>query len=116
MAPSNNENIRTNYLRDEYQLIYLIGTYKLLYVALINGITMGGGCALSVHGSFRIAIQITTVAMPETTIGLFPNAGDSYFLPRLSNNLGVFLGLTGHRLRSMDVVHAGIVTHFVSTN
>ncbi|CAF1229738.1 unnamed protein product [Rotaria sordida] len=44
--------------------------------------------------------------MPETTIGLFPNAGDSYFLLRLSNNLGVFLGLTGHRLRSMDVVHA----------
>ncbi|CAF5122224.1 unnamed protein product, partial [Rotaria magnacalcarata] len=91
----NSENIRNNYLRDEYQLLYLIGTYKLPYVALINGITMGGGCGLSIHGSFRIATEITTVAMPETAIGLFPNAGGSYFLSRLSNNLGVFLGLTG---------------------
>ncbi|CAF3333164.1 unnamed protein product [Rotaria socialis] len=112
----NSENIRNTYLKDEYQLLYLIGTYKLPYVALINGITMGGGCGLSIHGSFRIATEITTVAMPETAIGLFPNAGGSYFLSRLSNNLGVFLGLTGHRLHGMDVLHAGIATHFLPTN
>ena len=49
-------------------------------------------------------------------IGLFPNAGGSYFLPRLENNLGIFLGLTGHRLRGIDVVHAGIATHFTSSD
>ncbi|CAF0971777.1 unnamed protein product [Adineta steineri] len=104
------------FFRKEYTLNYLTGNYKLPYVAIINGITMGGGVGLSVHGPFRIATETTTIAMPETAIGLFPDVGGSHFLPRLSNNLGVFLGLTGYRLRGIDVLHAGFATHFVPTN
>lgn len=77
---------------------HLIGTYKIPYIALMNGITMGGGVGLSVHGKYRIATERTLFAMPETAIGLFPDVGGSYFLPRLKGKLGLYLGLTGHRL------------------
>jgi len=80
----------------------LIGTYKKPYIALINGITMGGGAGISVHGKYRIATEKTLFAMPETAIGLFPDVGGSYFLPRLKGNLGLYLGLTGHRLKGMS--------------
>ncbi|CAF3353161.1 unnamed protein product [Rotaria sp. Silwood1] len=113
---SEGETLRREFFREEYKLNYLTGSYKLPYVAIINGITMGGGCGLSVHGPFRIATETTTIAMPETAIGLFPDVGGSHFLPRLPSNLGVFLGLTGYRLRGIDNYHAGIATHFVPTN
>lgn len=82
-------------------LNHLIGTYKIPYVAIIHGITMGGGVGLSVHGKYRIATEKTMFAMPETAIGLFPDVGGTYFLPRLKGNLGVYLGLTGHRLKGL---------------
>ncbi|XP_013187383.1 3-hydroxyisobutyryl-CoA hydrolase, mitochondrial [Amyelois transitella] len=97
----------------EYNVNYLIGKYKIPYIALIDGITMGGGMGVSVHGRYRIATERTTIAMPETKIGLFPDVGGSYFLPRLPVNLGLYLGLTGDRLKGQDVVKAGIATHFV---
>ncbi|CAF3305932.1 unnamed protein product [Rotaria socialis] len=113
---SEGERLRREFFSEEYKLNHLIGNYKLPYIAIINGITMGGGCGISVHGPFRIATETTTIAMPETAIGLFPDVGGSHFLPRLPSNLGVFLGLTGYRLRGIDNVHAGIGTHFVPTN
>ncbi|CAM4779644.1 unnamed protein product [Rotaria magnacalcarata] len=113
---SEGERLRREFFSEEYKLNHLIGNYRLPYIAIINGITMGGGCGISVHGPFRIATETTTIAMPETAIGLFPDVGGSHFLPRLPSNLGVFLGLTGYRLRGIDNVHAGIGTHFVSTN
>lgn len=79
----------------EYNVNYLIGNYKIPYIAFIDGITMGGGLGLSVHGRYRVATEKTLVAMPETKIGLFPDVGGSYFLPRLQVNLGLYLGLTG---------------------
>lgn len=79
----------------EYNVNYLIGKYKIPYVALINGITMGGGLGMSVHGRYRVATEKTMIAMPETKIGLIPDVGGSYFLPRLQVNLGLYLGLTG---------------------
>jgi hypothetical protein len=79
----------------EYNVNYLIGNYKIPYIAIINGITMGGGLGLSVHGRYRVATEKTLIAMPETKIGLFPDVGGSYFLPRLQVNLGLYLGLTG---------------------
>ncbi|KAG6457377.1 hypothetical protein O3G_MSEX010274 [Manduca sexta] len=97
----------------EYNVNHLIGNYKIPYVALINGITMGGGLGISVHGRYRVATEKTMIAMPETKIGLFPDVGGSYFLPRLQVNLGLYLGLTGDRLKGKDVVKAGIATHFV---
>ncbi|XP_032512939.1 3-hydroxyisobutyryl-CoA hydrolase, mitochondrial [Danaus plexippus] len=99
----------------EYNTNYLIGKYKIPYIAIINGITMGGGMGLSVHGRYRVATEKTLIAMPETKIGLFPDVGGSFFLPRLPVNLGLYLGLTGDRLKGKDVVKAGIATHFVSS-
>lgn len=77
---------------------------------------MGGGVGLSVHGQYRVATETTLFAMPETAIGLFPDVGGSYFLPRLNGKLGLYLGLTGHRLRGLDVKLAGIATHYVSSS
>ena len=68
---------------------------------------------VSVHGPFRVATERTLFAMPETHIGLFPDVGGSYFLPRLQGELGMFLALTGHRLKGRAVHHAGIATHFI---
>ena len=64
---------------------------------------MGGGVGLSVHGKFRVATEKTVFAMPETGIGLFPDVGGSFFLPRLSGELGTFLALTGHRLKGQSL-------------
>ncbi|KAJ3335871.1 hypothetical protein HDU91_001993, partial [Kappamyces sp. JEL0680] len=74
---------------------------------------MGGGVGLSVHGHFRIATENTLIAMPETSIGLFPDVGGSFFLPRLDGELGTFLGLTGHRLKGEEAYIAGFATHYV---
>lgn len=105
-----------DFFRAEYILNHAIGTFKKPYVALIDGITMGGGVGLSVHGSFRVATEKTLFAMPETGIGLFPDVGGGYFLPRLQGKLGLFLALTGFRLKGRDVHRAGIATHFVDSN
>ncbi|XP_053945616.1 3-hydroxyisobutyryl-CoA hydrolase, mitochondrial [Anastrepha ludens] len=100
------------FFREEYTLNALIGNYIIPYIALIDGITMGGGVGLSVHGKYRVATERTLFAMPETAIGLFPDVGGSYFLPRLEGKLGLFLGLTGFRLKGDDVLKAGIATHY----
>lgn len=100
-----------DFFQEEYQLNALIGTLHIPYVALIDGITMGGGVGLSVHGRFRVATEKTLFAMPETAIGLFPDVGGGYFLPRLGGKLGLFLALTGHRLKGHDVFRAGVATH-----
>ena len=97
---------------NEYILNHLIGTYKVPYVALIDGITMGGGVGLSVHAPYRVATKKTLFAMPETGIGLIPDVGGSYFLPRLEGELGTYLALTGHRLRGIKV-HFPIMMQFL---
>ncbi|XP_032851143.2 3-hydroxyisobutyryl-CoA hydrolase, mitochondrial isoform X1 [Tyto alba] len=104
-----------DFFREEYILNNAIGTCKKPYVALIDGITMGGGVGLSVHGHFRVATEKTLFAMPETAIGLFPDVGGGYFLPRLSGKIGYYLALTGFRLKGRDVLKAGIATHFVES-
>lgn len=77
---------------------------------------MGGGVGLSVHGKYRIATERTLYAMPETAIGLFPDVGGGYFLPRMAGNLGIYLGLTGFRLKGRDVQKAGVATHYVDSS
>nr|XP_009490301.1 PREDICTED: 3-hydroxyisobutyryl-CoA hydrolase, mitochondrial [Pelecanus crispus] len=104
-----------DFFREEYILNNAIGTCKKPYVALIDGITMGGGVGVSVHGHFRVATEKTVFAMPETAIGLFPDVGGGYFLPRLPGKIGYYLGLTGFRLKGRDVLKAGIATHFVES-
>ncbi|XP_030641756.1 3-hydroxyisobutyryl-CoA hydrolase, mitochondrial isoform X4 [Chanos chanos] len=114
-AGKSGDSLAKDFFREEYILNNAIGTFQKPYVALIDGITMGGGVGLSVHGHFRVATEKTLFAMPETAIGLFPDVGGGYFLPRLQGKLGLFLALTGFRLKGRDVQRAGVATHFVES-
>jgi enoyl-CoA hydratase len=96
----------------EYKLNALIKSYPKPIVAFMNGVTMGGGVGVSVHGAYRIVTENTVFAMPETGIGLFPDVGGGWFLPRLRGRIGIFMALTGARLRAADCVYAGIATHY----
>ncbi len=98
---------------DEYRVNALVKRFPKPYVALVDGIVMGGGVGLSVHGSLRVAGPGTLFAMPETGIGLFPDVGGSWFLPRLPGALGMYLGLTGARLGPADAIEAGIADLYV---
>ena len=103
----------------EYILDNLLGTLPeyVHNVCLLNGITMGGGVGLSVHGRYRVATNKTLFAMPETGIGFYTDVGGSYFLPRLvPKGLGLYLALNGYRLKGADVLHSGVATHFVEEN
>ena len=102
-----------NFYRDEYRLNRYIKRYPKPYVALMSGINMGGGVGVSVNGSHRVASERLTFAMPETGIGLFPDVGGTYFLPRCPGEVGMYLGLTGARLKVADAIYAGIADAFV---
>ena len=112
-APLMADDPDSDFFRREYVLNWRIHHYPKPYVALIDGVTMGGGVGLSVHGSHRIATERTVFAMPECGIGLFPDVGGSWFLPRCPGALGMFLALTGHRMKAADSLLAGIATHHV---
>lgn len=114
-AGRNGGSLTKEFFRDEYRLNRMIHVFPKPYVALIDGITMGGGVGLSVHGSHRVATEKTMLAMPETGIGLFPDVGGTYFLPRLPGRIGLFLALTGWRLDAADAVYCGLATDFVSS-
>lgn len=106
--------VMTNFFHDEYLLNRKIFHYPKPYIALLDGITMGGGVGISVHGSHRIASDRLLFAMPETGIGFFPDVGGSYFLPRLPGHIGYYLGLTGARIASDECVQLGIANQKVS--
>lgn len=101
--------LRRDFFYDEYIVNRRIYRYAKPWISLIDGIDMGGGVGLSVHGSHSVASEKFLFAMPETTIGLFPDVGGGYFLTRLQGALGTFLALTSHRLKVADAVWAGIV-------
>lgn len=102
--------------RDEYRLNTLIQEYQKPYIALIDGVTMGGGVGISVHGAFRVAGDRTVFAMPETGIGFHPDVGGAWFLPRLPGEIGMWMGLTGARLKAPDCLAAGVATHYVPSD
>ena len=101
--------------RDEYPLNAMIKRYPKPYVALIDGIVMGGGVGVSAHGSHRVAGDRFSFAMPEVGIGFFPDVGATWFLPRMPGGLGTWCALTGDRLKTADAVAAGIATHHVGS-
>jgi enoyl-CoA hydratase/carnithine racemase len=105
--------LMTHFFRDEYELNCFIYHFPKPYIALLDGITMGGGVGISVHGSHRVATERLMFAMPETGIGFFPDVGGSYFLPRLPHKSGIYLGLTGARITGDDCVALGIAQHKV---
>jgi 3-hydroxyisobutyryl-CoA hydrolase len=102
----------SEFFREEYRNNSLIYHYPKPYVALIDGIVMGGGVGISVHGDFRVAGDATLFAMPETGIGLFPDVGGGHFMPRLHDGLGLYYALTGARAKAADCMAAGIATHY----
>jgi enoyl-CoA hydratase len=104
-----------DYFRNEYALNARIKRYRKPYVALIDGIVMGGGVGVSVHGSHRVAGDRFSFAMPEVGIGFFPDIGATWFLPRLPGELGTYCALTCERLNAADGKAAGIATHRVES-
>lgn len=104
------------FFRAEYRLNTRIKNYPKPYVAFMDGVTMGGGVGISVHGSHRVATERTLFAMPETGIGLFPDVGGGWFLPRLGPPLGMWLALTGERLKGGDVAAAGVATNYCESS
>lgn len=97
-----NPSLQMSFLGQEYALNHLLGTCQKPVVALMDGVTMGGGAGVSVHGRFRVATENTVFAMPETAIGFIPDVGGTFFLARLGA-LGTYLGLTGARLNGFDL-------------
>jgi enoyl-CoA hydratase len=101
------------FFREEYELIRRVHRYPKPYLAVIDGITMGGGAGVSVNGAYRIATERTMLAMPETAIGLFPDVGATRFLNRTPGHIGRYLALTGARLGPEDALYCGFATHFM---
>src|ERR1700732_642136 len=103
------------FFRDEYRLNSRIKHYRKPYVALIDGIVMGGGAGISIHGSHRVAGERFVFGMPEVGIGFFPDIGATWFLPRLPGELGSYCALTGERLNAADGGPAGGAHHRVAS-
>ncbi len=103
------------FFQDEYKLNTLIHEYSKPYISFLHGITMGGGAGISIHGAHRIATNSLVFAMPETSIGFFPDIGGSYFLSRCKDHVGMYLALTGQKINAADALHLGLVTHVLNT-
>lgn len=101
------------FFAEEYRIIRFIHRFPKPYIAVLDGITMGGGAGVSVNGAYRVATERTMFAMPETGIGLFPDVGATRFLNRCPGHIGRYLGLTGARLGAADAIYCGVATHYV---
>jgi enoyl-CoA hydratase/carnithine racemase len=112
-AGKDGEPLTADFFRAEYRMNRRIEVFPKPHVALLDGVTMGGGVGISLHGSHRVATERTLIAMPETGIGMFPDVGGTHFLSRLPGGLGLYLGLTGARMKAADALHAGFATDFV---
>ena len=103
------------FYHEEYRLNTFIKHYPKPYVAVVDGIVMGGGVGLSAHGSHRVAGERLMFAMPETGIGFFPDVGGTFFLPRMPGRIGTWLALTASRLGQADALWSGFATHAVAS-
>ena len=101
------------FFHEEYRLNHLLFTYAKPVVAFMDGVTMGGGVGISQPAKYRIATENTRFAMPETTIGLFPDVGGGWYLSRLPGRVGQFLALTGARLDGAECKYLGLATHYL---
>lgn len=102
--------------RDEYTLNRRIRHFPKPYVALADGVVMGGGVGISVHGTLRVVGDRTVMAMPEMRLGFFTDVGTTYALARLPGQLGRFLALTGYRMNAADALYTGMGTHYVPSD
>ena len=110
---SGDSDFTSVFFAEEYRIISFIHHYPKPYIAILDGITMGGGAGVSVNGAYRVATEKTMFAMPETGIGLFPDVGATRFLNLCPGQIGRYLGLTGARLGPADALYCGFATHFV---
>lgn len=99
----------------EYRLNHLLFEYAKPVVVIMDGVTMGGGVGLAMPAGYRVATERTTFAMPETGIGLFPDVGGGWFLPRMPSHIGTWLALTGGRIKAADCELIGVATDFVES-
>ena len=104
-----------DFFHDEYRMNVAIDEFPKPYISLVDGIAMGGGVGVSVPGDFWVATEKTMFAMPETGLGLFPDVGGGWFLPRMPGETGMYLALTGARLKAADLYAAGLATHVVKS-
>ena len=106
-----------DFFRKEYNIDYRLATSKQIpQISIWNGVVMGGGAGISVHGKYRVATEHSLFAMPETALGLFPDVGSFYWMPRiLKGGLPAYIALTGHRLKAEDLLYTGIATHYVQS-
>ncbi|WNC69883.1 enoyl-CoA hydratase/isomerase family protein [Thalassotalea nanhaiensis] len=104
------------FFTDEYQLDHLIHTFNKPFIVWGNGIVMGGGLGLMAGGSHRVVTETTRIAMPEISIGLYPDVGGSYFLNKMPGNSGLFLGLTGASINASDAKYTHLGDHFISND
>ena len=102
--------------RDEYRLNAKIGRYAKHYVAIMDGIVMGGGIGIAGHGSHRIVTERSSLAMPETTIGLVPDVGGMWLLANAPGRMGEYLGLLSERMAAADAIYAGFADTFVEAD
>jgi len=105
----------SNGFRHNLMNVELISTYKKPYIALMDGLTMGGGAVFSVAGKYNVTTERTSFTMPETAIGFFNDSGATYFLSRLNNNVGLYIGLAGARINGFDVKKIGLASHYVES-
>jgi enoyl-CoA hydratase/carnithine racemase len=115
-TPKDGSALLEDFFSEEYALNYLIHHYPKPYIALMDGIVMGGGMGIAQGGGpgrLRVVTERTRMAMPEVNIGLFPDVGGSYFLSRVPDQLGVYLGLTGETIRAADALYAGLADVFI---
>ena len=108
-----NPQAALDFFRHEYRMNASIYHFDKPYISFLDGITMGGGAGVSMHGSHRVATERLLYAMPETGIGFFPDIGAGYFLSRMTERIGHYLGLTGERISAGDAYHFGMVTHLI---
>jgi enoyl-CoA hydratase len=104
------------FFHTEYRLNHLLFSYAKPVVAFMDGVVMGGGVGISDPAKIRIVTERTTYAMPETGIGLFPDVGGGWFLPRMPGQSGIFIALTGARLKAAECLKLGIGTHYVESS
>ncbi len=104
---------KADFFCEEYRLIQLVHRFPKPYIALVDGIAMGGGCGVSINGSYRVVTERAVFAMPEVHIGLFPDVGASRFLNLCPGRIGLYLALTGTRVRAADALYCGFATHYV---
>ena len=108
--------LKYDFFKIEYQLNYLISQFSKEFLSIWNGVVMGGGVGLSIYGNHRLVTDNSKFAMPEASIGFFPDVGGSYFLSNLPGNIGKYVGLTGDVLSVNELIFFGLATHYINLN